>query len=282
MSLRPIHDDAAAGGRGRVDLGHRHRLRRRAAGGRARGGGRSAAARTSTCCLSSATATATSRLAGLADGRYDLRFVLGQVRARTLAVPTGTDQLRVSLARPQGILRQDQDAARRARSRPIFHVVLDRHTTVRGVREHIGRTLRPRLLLWSIRPGTYTVTVWGGRYLPGRRQRRRRRGGQARPRGRGRSSPRPAAPSKARCSAGRPRRRRRVASSRGAASTPPATGPAPRRRSPPTPAGRFAVRGLPDRPLPALRPPRAHRLLRPRGRRRGGPHRDRASRARPE
>jgi hypothetical protein len=34
------------------------------------------------------------------------------------------------------------------------------------VREHIGRTLRPRLLLWSIRPGTYTVTVWGGPFLP--------------------------------------------------------------------------------------------------------------------
>ena len=43
-------------------------------------------------------------LSGLAEGRYDLRFVLGQVRARTLAVPTGTDQLRISLARPQGIL----------------------------------------------------------------------------------------------------------------------------------------------------------------------------------
>jgi hypothetical protein len=104
-------------------------------------------------------------LAGLAEGRYDLRFVLGQVRARTLAVPTGTDQLRVSLARPQGILLKIKTPP--AGPLPaMFHVVLDRHTSVRGVREHIGRTLRPRLLLWSIRPGTYTVTVWGGPYLP--------------------------------------------------------------------------------------------------------------------
>jgi hypothetical protein len=104
-------------------------------------------------------------LSGLAEGRYDLRFVLGQVRARTLAVPTGTDQLRVSLARPQGILLKIKTPGNLAVP-AVYHVVLDRHTPVRYVREHIGRTLRPRLLLWSIRPGTYTVTVWGGPFLP--------------------------------------------------------------------------------------------------------------------
>ena len=42
---------------------------------------------------------------GLAEGtRYDLRFRIGTVKARTLAVPVGTDQLLVKLARPQGIL----------------------------------------------------------------------------------------------------------------------------------------------------------------------------------
>lgn len=105
------------------------------------------------------------QLAGLAEGRYDLRFTLGQVKARTLAVPTGTDQLRVSLARPQGILL-------RVKTLPdgpapaLIHVVLERQTAVRPVREYLGRTLKTRLLLWSIRPGTYTVTVWGGPYLP--------------------------------------------------------------------------------------------------------------------
>lgn len=33
-------------------------------------------------------------------------------------------------------------------------------------REHFGRTLQRRLLLWSIRPGRYTLTAWGGPYLP--------------------------------------------------------------------------------------------------------------------
>lgn len=104
-------------------------------------------------------------LQGLAEGRYDLRFTLGQVKARTVAVPTGTDQLRVSLARPQGILLRVKTRGG-APLPAMLHVVLDRQTSVRGVREHVGRTLRSRLLLWSIRPGTYTVTVWGGSYLP--------------------------------------------------------------------------------------------------------------------
>jgi hypothetical protein len=104
-------------------------------------------------------------LSGLPEGRYDLRFVLGQVRARTLAVPVGTDQLRVRLARPHGILLK----VRTASGQPppdVVHVVLERETPLRYVREHIGRTLKPRLLLWSIRPGRYNLTAWGGAYLP--------------------------------------------------------------------------------------------------------------------
>lgn len=104
-------------------------------------------------------------LSGLAEGRYDLRFTLGQVRARVLAVPTGTDQLRVQLARPQGLLLRVKTPPE-APPPALLHVVLERETPARLVREHVGRTLRSRLLLWSIRPGAYTVTVWGGPYLP--------------------------------------------------------------------------------------------------------------------
>ncbi len=103
---------------------------------------------------------------GLAPGgRYDLRFALGTVKARVLAVPTGTDQLRVKLARPQGILlvvKTDPGLP----PPPMRYVVLDRDGPSGPVREYVGRTLRSRLLLWRIRPGTYTVTVWGGSYLP--------------------------------------------------------------------------------------------------------------------
>lgn len=105
------------------------------------------------------------RLEGLAEGRYDLRFLLGRVKARTLAVPTGTDQLRVRLARPQGILLV-------VRPEPgyelpdLIHVVLERETPVKRVREYIGRMLKRRVLLWSIRPGRYVMTVWGGAFLP--------------------------------------------------------------------------------------------------------------------
>ena len=102
---------------------------------------------------------------GLSDGRYDLRFILGQVRARHLAVPVGTDQLRVRLARPQGILLK----VRTATGEPppnVIHVVLERDSPVRSVRELISRSLKPRFLLWSIRPGRYALTAWGGSYLP--------------------------------------------------------------------------------------------------------------------
>ncbi|MHC5011255.1 MAG: carboxypeptidase-like regulatory domain-containing protein [Planctomycetota bacterium] len=105
------------------------------------------------------------RLEGLVEGRYDLRFELGRVRARTLAVPVGTDQLRVQLARPQGILLVvKHESGQKPPS--LLHVVLERHTKKGKVREHVGRHLTHRMLLWSIRPGNYTVTVWGGPYLP--------------------------------------------------------------------------------------------------------------------
>ncbi len=100
-----------------------------------------------------------------AQGRYDLRFILGRVKARTLAVPVGTDQLQVKLARPQGILialkvPEGKDLP------DLTHIVLERETPVKRVREHIGTMLKRRLLLWSIRPGRYRLTVWGGPYLP--------------------------------------------------------------------------------------------------------------------
>lgn len=104
-------------------------------------------------------------LTGLGEGRYDLRFTLGKVRARTLAVPVGTDQLRVNLARPQGILLSVKTAAGLAPA-DIYHVVLERQGKDGYIREWFGRALKPKLLLWSIRPGRYRVNVWGGPYLP--------------------------------------------------------------------------------------------------------------------
>jgi hypothetical protein len=104
-------------------------------------------------------------LGGLAEGRYDLRFSLGRVAARTLGIPTGTADLAVKLARPQGILLVVRGAPGEAPP-ALLHVVLDRHGPNGPVREHAGRHLQSRLLLWSIRPGTYDLTVWGGPYLP--------------------------------------------------------------------------------------------------------------------
>jgi hypothetical protein len=103
---------------------------------------------------------------GLAVGsRYDLRFRLGTVKARTLAVPTGTDQLRVKLARPQGIMLVTKTAADDPPP-DLYYVVLERDASPRPIREYFGRGIRARMLLWSIRPGRYTVSVWGGPYLP--------------------------------------------------------------------------------------------------------------------
>ncbi len=102
---------------------------------------------------------------GLAAGRYDMRYVLGRVKARTLAVPTGTDQLRVKLARPQGILLVTRTPPELTPP-DVVYFTLTRHAPNGAVREHVGRTLKRSVLLWSIRPGRYTVTAWGGPYLP--------------------------------------------------------------------------------------------------------------------
>lgn len=104
-------------------------------------------------------------LEGLADGAYDLRFEIGKVAARTLAVPTGTRDLTVRLARPQGMLLLVKVHPGEAPP-AATHVVLDRRRAGGTVREYVGRHLETRLLLWSIRPGTYRVTVWGGGYEP--------------------------------------------------------------------------------------------------------------------
>ena len=105
-------------------------------------------------------------LTGLVPGsRYDLRFELGTVKARTLSVPVGTAQLQVKLARPQGIQLAVKTEPGQAPP-DVIHVVLHRLGPKGAIREYFGRTLRQRLLLWSIRPGRYTVTVWGGPYLP--------------------------------------------------------------------------------------------------------------------
>ena len=106
------------------------------------------------------------RVEGLEPGtRYDLRFSLGTVKARVLAVPTGTDQLQARLARPQGILLVIKTEPGLAPP-PIYAVVLERETKNRRMRAWHGKTLDARMLLWSIRPGRYTVKVWGGGYLP--------------------------------------------------------------------------------------------------------------------
>lgn len=106
------------------------------------------------------------RLEGLEEGKpYDLRFEVGQVRARTLSVPVGTEGLAVKLARPQGLLlvvkTEGEDVPP-----DVLHVRLEREGKHGPIREYEGRHLTLRMLLWSIRPATYTLTVWGGGYVP--------------------------------------------------------------------------------------------------------------------
>lgn len=104
-------------------------------------------------------------LHGLAEGRYDLRFELGRVKARVLGVPSGKQDLPVRLARPQGVLL----VVKTVDGEPLpslLHVLLEREAKGARIREYMGRHFESRLLLWSIRPGTYHVTVWGGHYVP--------------------------------------------------------------------------------------------------------------------
>lgn len=102
---------------------------------------------------------------GLGGGRYDLRFALGTVSARVLAVPVGTDQLSVRLARPQGILVLIRTPPG-AEALGMCHIVLERQASDGWRRDHCARTVKSRLLLWSIRPGRYRVTAWASPYLP--------------------------------------------------------------------------------------------------------------------
>lgn len=106
------------------------------------------------------------RLEGLEEGAsYDLRFEVGRVRARTLNVPVGTEGLAVELARPQGLLLVVKTEADDPPP-DVLHVRLERDGKHGPIREYEGRHLTLRMLLWSIRPGTYTLTVWGGGYVP--------------------------------------------------------------------------------------------------------------------
>ncbi len=105
------------------------------------------------------------RLEGLVAPRYDLRFAMGTVKARVLDVPVGRLDLTVRLARPQGFV---VDARVRVGESPpdVLHLVLERHGREGFVREHVGRSLRKRLLLWNLRPGTYRLLAWGPPYRP--------------------------------------------------------------------------------------------------------------------
>lgn len=104
-------------------------------------------------------------LEGLVAPAYDLRFQMGTVKARVLCVPAGTTDLAVRLARPQGLV---VDARVRPGEAPpdVLHLVLERQGQAGWVREHVGRSLRKRLLLWNLRPGTYRLLVWGPPWLP--------------------------------------------------------------------------------------------------------------------
>ena len=103
-------------------------------------------------------------LEGLGEGRYDLRFVVGTVKARALNVPVGTEDVAIRLARPQGILLvvrtlEGEDPP------GMLHVKLEREGKAGWLCEYEGRHLTTRCLLWRIRPATYRITVWGGGWL---------------------------------------------------------------------------------------------------------------------
>ena len=99
------------------------------------------------------------RLEGLVATSYDVRLAMGTVKARVLGVAVGTADLAVRLARPQGLV---VDARVRPGALPpdVLHLVLERQGKEGWVREHVGRSLRKRLLLWNLRPGTYRLLAW--------------------------------------------------------------------------------------------------------------------------
>ncbi|MGE0193117.1 MAG: carboxypeptidase-like regulatory domain-containing protein [Planctomycetota bacterium] len=105
------------------------------------------------------------RLEGLVAHAYDLRFAMGTVKARVLGVPIGKEDLAVRLARPQGFV---VDARVRPGDTPpeVLHLQLERRGKDGWVREHVGRSLRKRLLLWNLRPGTYRLFAWAPPWRP--------------------------------------------------------------------------------------------------------------------
>ena len=105
------------------------------------------------------------RLDGLVDGAYDVRFQLGNVKARVVDVPVGKTDLVVRMARPQGLV-LDARCAPGQTLPPQLHLLVERRTKWGWRREHVGRSIRRRVRLWNLRPGTYRVAVWGPPYLP--------------------------------------------------------------------------------------------------------------------
>ena len=105
------------------------------------------------------------RLEGLVGNAYDLRLAMGTVKARVLGVPVGKQDLAVRLARPRGFV---VDARVRPGDLPpdVLHLQLERKGKEGWVREHVGRSLRKRLLLWNLRPGSYRLLAWAPPWRP--------------------------------------------------------------------------------------------------------------------
>jgi hypothetical protein len=107
------------------------------------------------------------RIAGLGPGRYDLRFELDRVTARAVAIPAGTDQVRVRLGRPRGLVLRGT-VPQGAEEPAAWRYVVERETPAGLVREQAGRSVRSRVPLGGLAPGRYTITVAGGSFAPAR------------------------------------------------------------------------------------------------------------------